>query len=206
MTYFCATTVLSLLPNLLITRSLIYSHSKILLKWVCRRTSFPSSDGRAGTSMFFCMLSIVRFLTLSRCTILVRAVALMYSGNPDLLKTSSPYTRYIGLVLPSIADSIPYEHISAIEKLRNYLFPTPVHRSPSFYSSSIIHVYTIDFCRVNVNFIPIHSPMYLQELNPFMGPAAESSSSLSRPWSLNLSRSCREVADFGTLLYRSAIL
>ena len=61
----------------------------------------------------------------------------MYSGNPDLLKTSSPYTRYIGLVLPSIADSIPYEHISAIEKLHNYLFPKPVHRSPSFYNSSL---------------------------------------------------------------------
>ena len=119
------------------------------------------------------------------------------SRSPE---TSSPYTRYIGLVLPSIEDSIPYEHISAIEKLHNYLFPMPVHRSPSFYNSSTIHLYTIDFCRVHVNFIPSHSPMYLQELNPFIGPEAESSSSLSRPWSLNLSRSCREVANFGTLL------
>ena len=73
-----------------------------------------------------------------------QAVALMYSGNPDLLKTSSPYTRYIGLVLPSIADSIPYEHISAIEKLHNYLFPTPVHRSPSFYNSSLLSGYHAD--------------------------------------------------------------
>ena len=87
-----------------------------------------------------------------------------------------------------------------LKKLHNYLFPTPVHRSPSFYNSSPIHLYTIDFCRVHVNFIPSHSPMYLQELNPFIGPEAESSSSLLRPWSLNLSRSCREVADFGTLL------
>ena len=31
----------------------------------------------------------------------------MYSGGPDRRKTLSPYTKYIALDFPSIADSIP---------------------------------------------------------------------------------------------------